>query len=70
MRDKTLKGKVDLSFTILPGGRVAQPKVDKSSIDDETLLTCITRKMRRWTFPQPKNGGKVTVTYPLILKTR
>jgi len=69
-RNKALKGKIRLGFTILPSGRVAKPTARNSSISDSALMSCITRKMARWKFPSPKNGGIVKVNYPLILKTR
>lgn len=69
-RDPKLRGKVTLSFTILPNGRLEKPQASNPSIKDEKLLTCIKGKMGRWKFPAPKDGGVVRVTYPLILKTR
>lgn len=69
-RNKALRGKIRLGFTILPSGKVAKPRATNSSISDSALMSCITRKMARWRFPSPKNGGVVKVNYPLILKTR
>ncbi|MEE2778931.1 MAG: AgmX/PglI C-terminal domain-containing protein, partial [Myxococcota bacterium] len=69
-RNPKLRGKVTLSFTILPNGRLQTPKAHNPSIKDNKLLDCITGKMKRWKFPAPKDGGVVKVTYPLILKTR
>ena len=69
-RNPKLKGKVNLSFTILPSGKVQNPNALNPSITDAELLGCIKRKMGRWRFPSPKDGGVVKVSYPLILKTR
>ena len=69
-RNAKLRGKVTLAFTILPTGRVASPSAKNSSLKDQGLMACITRKMGRWRFPAPKNGGIVKVSYPLLLKTR
>lgn len=69
-RDPDLKGKVTLAFSILPNGRVENPQALNPSISDAALLECIRRKMERWKFPSPKDGGVVQVSYPLILKTR
>jgi pSer/pThr/pTyr-binding forkhead associated (FHA) protein/outer membrane biosynthesis protein TonB len=69
-RNKSLKGKVKLAFTILPNGNVANPKAINPSIKDQKLLSCITKRMKRWRFPAPKEGGVVKVSYPLLLKTR
>ncbi len=69
-RNAKLRGKVTLAFTILPTGKVASPSAKNSSLKDPGLIACITRKMGRWRFPAPKNGGIVKVSYPLLLKTR
>ena len=69
-RNPKLRGKVTLSFAILPNGKLKNPKASNPSINDNTLLSCITKKMKRWKFPAPKDGGVVKVSYPLILKTR
>lgn len=69
-RNPKIRGKVTLSFTILPSGRTQNPSARNKSFKDEALLKCIKRKMTRWKFPQPKDGGVVKVSYPLILKTR
>lgn len=70
-RNKRLRGKVALSFSILPNGSVSgQRAVNKGGLDDASLLTCISNKVRRLRFPSPKDGGVVKVSYPLILKTQ
>ena len=69
-RNPNLRGKVTLSFVILHNGHVQNPTASNPSVNDPQLLQCITRKMSRWRFPSPKDGGIVKVTYPLILKTR
>ncbi len=69
-RNPKLKGKVTLSFTILPTGKVQSPNARNPSITDAALISCIKKKMGRWRFPSPKDGGVVKVSYPLILKTR
>ena len=69
-RNPKLRGKVTLSFSILPNGKLKNPRASNPSLNDNALLSCITRKMKRWKFPAPKDGGVVKVSYPLILKTR
>ncbi|MBD90620.1 MAG: hypothetical protein CL940_09795 [Deltaproteobacteria bacterium] len=69
-RNPKLRGKVTLSFAILPNGALKNPRASNPSINDNALLSCITKKMKRWKFPAPKDGGVVKVSYPLILKTR
>ena len=62
--------KLTLAFTILPNGKVLDPRTKNSSVSDANLEACIVKKMSRWRFPQPKDGGVVEVSYPLILKTQ
>ena len=69
-RDPKIRGKVTLSFTILPNGRLQNPSAQNPSFNDPQLLDCIMGKMKRWLFPAPKDGGVAKVSYPLILKTR
>jgi outer membrane biosynthesis protein TonB len=66
----TLTGKLTLSFTILPTGKVATPEVVQSSISDSDLNACVKQKMGAWRFPQPKEGGVVKVSYPLVLRAQ
>lgn len=68
--NRKLGGKVTLAFTILPNGTTHEPRVANSSLGDAALEQCISTKMARWRFPQPKDGGVVEVAYPLILKTQ
>lgn len=68
--NRKLGGKVTLAFTILPNGSTHEPHVANSSLGDAALESCISTKMARWRFPQPKDGGVVEVAYPLILKTQ
>ena len=68
-RNAKTGGKVTLSFKILPSGSTAGAKALGGSIQDQALIKCITRRMSRWKFPQPADGGVVHVSYPLILKT-
>ncbi|MFT7581588.1 MAG: TonB family protein, partial [Myxococcota bacterium] len=67
---RKLGGKLTLAFTILPNGRTANPRTLNSSLGDAPLEACIRKKMSRWKFPSPKDGGVVEVQYPLILKTQ
>lgn len=68
-RNANARGKVNLQFKILPNGYTSGVRVVGSSINDSTLIHCITKRMQRWKFPQPKDGGVVNVSYPLVLKS-
>ena len=63
-RDPSLAGRVEVQFTVSPGGRVVAVLVQKTTLDDASTEGCITRMIRRWSFPKPKGSGVVVVTYP------
>lgn len=70
-KDHRLAGKMRLKFTILPTGNVSQASVNSELLAGETkLLKCITGKVSTWQFPQPKGGGIVKVSYPVILRSK
>ena len=43
--------------------------VQESTVEDRTLESCITERIRRWGFPEPRGGGVVVVTYPFVFRT-
>ena len=65
----SLHGRVVVQFVIEPSGRVStatardymRPKGAGTS-----MVSCITREVRKWRFPKPLGGGKVVVNYPFI----
>ncbi|MCA9516727.1 MAG: AgmX/PglI C-terminal domain-containing protein [Myxococcales bacterium] len=69
-QNRKLQGKLTLAFTILPNGGVHDARTTNSTLGDAELEACIAKKMSRWKFPTPKDGGLVEVAYPLILKTQ
>lgn len=56
-----LAGAIVAQFTIKPDGKVSGAK--SSGVDDE-LGRCVARVIELITFPRPKNGGNVAVSYP------
>jgi len=61
-----LQGKVVTRFTISPAGTVAAAQDARSTMPDPEVTSCVQRVFKRLRFPQPKGGGVVVVTYPLI----
>lgn len=45
---------IDLSYTITQDGRV--PSVDVHSGGSEAFRSCVTNRIRQWTFPSPESG--------------
>jgi len=65
VRNPTLAGRVELSFTIARNGSVASSSVSSSTLSNASAETCMWRAVRRWRFPSSE--GVVRVTYPVIL---
>ncbi len=62
-----ISGRVEIKFLISGLGVVQSSAVKSSTVDDPSVESCITRTVRRMTFPQPEGGGIVIVTYPFTL---
>jgi TonB family protein len=68
-KNKNLKGRVVVKFTISATGSVVSAVVKESSLNDAAVERCMTGKIRRWVFPEPKGGGIVIVNYPFNLSS-
>jgi len=62
-----LEGRVAIKFIISGTGAVQMAVVANSTLGNAKVENCIAQAVRRWTFPQPKGGGVVIVTYPFQL---
>ncbi len=67
-RDPSLRGRVEVQFTINEAGKVPTAVVASTTLKDASVGTCVAQAVKRWTFPKPK-GGNVVVTYPFVLET-
>lgn len=63
-KNPKLAGTVKIKFTISGTGSVVAALVNSSTLNNSKVERCMTGKIRRWVFPEPKGGGIVTVTYP------
>lgn len=63
-----LEGKVSIRFMITAEGSVSQSSVAQTTVGNAELEACVAGRVRMWTFPKPKGGGIVIVTYPFIFK--
>lgn len=64
----SLAGKVSIEFVIGADGRVTTARVAEQTLADPEVGRCIQSKVKTWTFPNPKGGGVVVVTYPFLFK--
>ena len=65
-RSPNTSGKTDVEFIIGLNGRVTTARVVSSSISDSIMKACVTGRISRWQFPNPRGGQPVTVTYPFV----
>ncbi|HLT39652.1 MAG TPA: AgmX/PglI C-terminal domain-containing protein [Enhygromyxa sp.] len=68
-KDPTLAGRIAIEFTIGPSGAVEQAKAtDLDGLADPAVPACIVAAIETWVFPEPRGGGRVTVSYPFNLE--
>ena len=68
VREPGLQGKVGVKFVIGAQGMVQTAQVAESSLNNKNVESCILTRVKSWSFPKPKGGGIVIVTYPFIFK--
>jgi TonB family protein len=68
VRKPDLYGRLTVQFAITPTGTVSSSAVEQSTVGNRNVEQCIAAAVRRWTFPQPEDGGVVLVTYPFVLQ--
>lgn len=69
LKDNTLHGKIEIKFMIDPTGNVQTASLVSSSMSragGKKVGACLTRAIKSWRFPTPKNGSLVKVTYPFV----
>ncbi|MCC6334325.1 MAG: AgmX/PglI C-terminal domain-containing protein [Myxococcales bacterium] len=64
-----LSGQASAKFVIGADGSVTQAQATKSTLANETLENCLALQVRGWTFPKPKNGGVVVVSFPFVFRS-
>ncbi|MGB0678776.1 MAG: TonB family protein [Polyangiales bacterium] len=64
-----LAGRVSIAFTVSPSGAVQSSVVQQSSLGDRRVEACVAQAVRRWSFPQPRDGGVVAVRYPFVFQS-
>jgi TonB family protein len=63
-----LYGRLTVQFTITPTGAVSSSAIEQSTVGNRNVEQCVAAAVRRWTFPQPEDGGVVLVNYPFVLQ--
>jgi outer membrane biosynthesis protein TonB len=63
-----LAGQVVVNFTIGADGSVESAVIDESSsLNDETMNTCLQGKFSGWTFAKPASGEATVLVFPFNL---
>ncbi len=65
-QNQNLNGKVLLSWRIVNGGKMTQPKVKSSTLNDVEVEQCIISRLRILTFPDPGPNEIAEVDYPFV----
>jgi hypothetical protein len=66
IKDPNIAGRLKIKFTIGKDGHVTTAKVEEAL--EASVDSCVAGVFRRMTFPKPKGGGIVIVSYPLVFK--
>ncbi len=64
MKNPELQGKIVVRVTVDADGNVSNIEVDESTIEDQEMVSCVLRMVRRWKFPA--TGGEVIFSLPLV----
>ena len=64
-KDPKLQGKIVVSFTIDPQGKVSETKTG-GEFPSQDVVRCVEQVFAAMTFPRPEGTGVVKVSYPLV----
>ncbi len=62
-RNPKLSGKITVILTIGSTGKVSRVEIDKDSVGDSAVTSCIKSFSKRWRFPPPDDGDSVEVSF-------
>lgn len=73
VKNPNLAGRVEVNFVIGPDGKVKKAEIVSSELGTsksaKAVHAGILKSVKTWTFPAPKGGGNVEVTYPFVFKS-
>ncbi len=64
--DPTLNGKVSVSFAISGSGDAGSCSVTANTVGSSSVGSCVCRRINRWKFDPPEDGGSSSVSYTFI----
>lgn len=65
-KDPNLAGKVVPQWVISGTGKVGSAKAAQNTMGNKAVGSCVVRVIKGLTFPKPRGGGQVLVTYPYV----
>jgi len=67
-KDPKLFGRIVINFIISGTGSVSSSKVNRTTMGNENVESCVADQIKKIRFPAPKGGGIVIVNYPFVFK--
>lgn len=67
-KDPKIFGKIVINFIISKDGAVSSSKVNRTTMGNENVESCVADQIKKIRFPAPKGGGIVIVNYPFVFK--
>lgn len=67
-KDPKLFGRIVINFIISGTGSVSSSKVNRTTMGNQNVESCVADQIKKIRFPSPKGGGIVIVNYPFVFK--
>lgn len=67
-RSPELEGKVTVRWSIDGSGNVTDALIAESGLGSDPVEACILQRVKRWSFPEPKSGNEVVITFPWVFR--
>ena len=67
-KNPEISGRIAVNFVISATGTVKSSKVERTTVENETVESCVADQIKKIQFPAPKGGGVVIVTYPFVFE--
>lgn len=68
--NKSLSGRFVVGWIIDKNGKVKDPKIAETTLNNPTTENCVIEKLSLWQFPKPTGEVDVTVYYPFKLQIK
>jgi len=67
-RNPGLGGKIVVKFVIAKDGTVSKASTKSSTMNNKSVEGCLNSRFEHFKFPEPKGGGIVIVSYPIVFE--